>query len=203
MKNNTFYPKVSGQRGSILFETIRFVCVGLYRLSGWKFKGTLPEKHLFVAIGGPHTSNWDFAIFLSLAFYLRVKLNFFAKSSLFEGPFGWFFRWLGGQPVYRDENRDLVSQAAAFFDGQDQFVLAIAPEGTRSKGNKWKSGFYHIATKANVPIISAFIDAPNKTSGIFDMSLHPVGDYEADMKKFIAIFDTVEGVRPEKRSGYL
>jgi 1-acyl-sn-glycerol-3-phosphate acyltransferase len=202
MKRNTFHPKISGERGSILYEIVRFFWVGGYRLAGWSFKGELPEKHHFVAIGAPHTSNWDFPIWLAMALQYRINVAYMAKHTLFKGPFGWLFYWLGGIPVERSQNHNLVDQAAEAFAKFDQMMLAITPEGTRSHAKKWKSGFYHIAEKAKVDIVPAFIDYKAKKTGFFP-AITPTGDYEADVQKLAALYDTVEAKNPEQKGEYL
>ncbi|MEK7200340.1 MAG: 1-acyl-sn-glycerol-3-phosphate acyltransferase, partial [Bacteroidota bacterium] len=127
------------------------------RLMGWSLKGTFPY-HIkkCVMIVGPHTSSWDFVI--GIAFRSKVRIThtkFLGKAELFRGPFGFIFRKLGGFPVERFEQHNMVEEAAALFENHDSFVLALSPEGTRKKVERLRTGFYHIAKKAGVPIVMA------------------------------------------------
>src|SRR5687768_14288741 len=136
----------------------------IFRLLGWKIKGSFPAglKKYIVAIG-PHTSNWDFMVGIAARSILRMKkTKFLAKSQLFRPPFGWLFRSLGGYPVERTASNDMVRQVAHLFESHDTFVLAIAPEGTRKKVDKLRTGFYYIAKAARVPIIPVGFDFKKK-----------------------------------------
>ncbi|WP_308909674.1 lysophospholipid acyltransferase family protein [Pseudokordiimonas caeni] len=167
------------------------------RLTGWKKVGEVPDIPKFVAIAAPHTSNWDFPIFMAVVGAFRVRARFFGKHTLFDGPFGWLFYWLGGVPVERDTRAaaDMVEGAVKAFEAHDDFILGIAPEGTRSKVERWKTGFYRIAVAANVPILMAYLDASKKEVGLGPL-FYPTGDMTADMAAIHAFYADKQGINP-------
>ena len=107
-----------------------FTKIVLY-LVGWKVEGQLPDLPKFVLIGAPHTSNWDFAMFLAVVFILRANVHFMGKAELFRGPLGGFLYWCGGIPVDRTKSQGLVEQMVQTYRESDRFILMITPEGTR------------------------------------------------------------------------
>ena len=131
-------------------------------------------------IAAPHTSNWDLPFMLAVSYVLGVKPAWLGKRELFRGPLGWLLRRLGGVSVDRDRRTNLVEQAIAHFAAVDQIYLVIPPSGTRSRATQWKSGFYHIARGAGVPIICTFLDYRRKVGGIGPI-IHASGDVGADM----------------------
>lgn len=171
-----------------------------YRIAGWRPSGTLPAVSKMVILGASHTSNWDFLVFVGTVHAVGRRVRFIGKNSLFEGPFGGFFRGLGGLPVDRRAPQDLVSQITAEFARHDDFVLIIAAEGTRSFTTRWRTGFYRIALAAGVPIVCAGPDYPSRR-GVFGPVIHPSGDYAADMKPAFAFFRSLRPRHPE-RAGF-
>jgi 1-acyl-sn-glycerol-3-phosphate acyltransferase len=176
---------------------------GLFRLSlrilGWRVVGQLPDIPKFVIIGAPHTSNWDFVMFLALAFILKANVRYMGKKELFYWPYGWFFRWCGGVPVDRSKPHGLVEQTVEAIQEADHFQLVITPEGTRSLVEKWKMGFYHIAKGAGIPVVTGYLDSLTKTCGIgptFTLS----DDMEADVAAIKAFFKDKVGINPKKTS---
>ena len=157
--------------------------VAWYDWSGWTPSGEFPPYRKFVLMGASHTSNWDFLVFLGTVKALGRQVRFIGKLSLFKWPMGDFMRALGGVPVDRSSPQDLVSQIVAQFDSHEDFVLVIAPEGTRSATSRWRTGFYQIALKAGVPIVCAGPDYPSKR-GVIGPVIHPTGDMEADLPAF-------------------
>ncbi len=153
-------------------------------LSGWKAEGKIPSSiKKCVVIAAPHTTNWDFPIMLMTAFVLRVNVFWMGKHTLFRFPFGWLMKWLGGIPIDRRSRHDTVVTTIELFRATDgEFRLAIAPEGTRTRGGMWKTGFYHIADGAGVPIVLATINYRRKLCGIREV-FYPTGGDEADIKK--------------------
>jgi 1-acyl-sn-glycerol-3-phosphate acyltransferase len=121
------------------------------------------------------------------------------KDALFRWPFGPFFRWLGGLPIDRTKRTNTVSQCIEYFRENGEFVLGNAPEGTRKKVDRWKTGFYHIAMGAEVPIVFAFLDYEKKVGGIGGY-LVPSGDIELDMKKIMGFYSKISGKHPENFS---
>ena len=165
------------------------------RLRGWTINGTFPPDPRFIAIGAPHTSNFDFIVFLGVLGHFGRRARFIGKASLFKGPLGWLMRRLGGIPVQRDHPEGLVGQTAAAFEESEEMILVLAPEGTRERSTMWKSGFYHIALAAEVPVLPASISGPDKTVTI-GSPLTASGDLTADMDAIRASFDGVEGIQP-------
>jgi 1-acyl-sn-glycerol-3-phosphate acyltransferase len=130
---------------------------------------------------------------------LRVKINWLGKHTLFKCPYGWFMRLTGGIAVDRRAARGLVSSAADIIGEKDKIHLAVAASGTRGKRDYWKSGFYHIATEAQVPIVCGFLDYGKKECGL-GLSIMPTGDIKADMDQIRAFYADKTGKFPEKRS---
>lgn len=147
---------------------------------GWKKEGDLPDAPKLVLIAAPHTTNWDLPIMLALGFLLRAKLFWMSKESIFRWPFGGLLRWLGGIPIDRSKPNGVVGQCIERFETRETLILAVPPEGTRSKVRKWKSGFYHIAVGANVPIALGFLDYKRRRGGVHGL-FYPTGDYEKDL----------------------
>ena len=171
---------------------------GILRVFGWRLVGSFPEPRRYVVVGGPHTSNWDFPLGMMAARGFGVKISFIGKHTLFRRPFAWFFRWLGGIPIDRSRPGGMVEQTAEAFSTHDSLVLVIAPEGTRSATEVWKSGFYYIATAAHVPIIPAAVDAGRREVRLGE-PMHLSGDLAADMGLVREFFEGVRGIRPERQ----
>ncbi len=172
----------------------------ILKCMGWRVEGTPPTTSKYVVIVAPHTSNWDFPMALFISWYYRMKGAWFGKHEIFNWPLlGWFFRLHGGIPVDRRRSHGLVEQAVRVFQEREHLVLALAPEGTRAKCACWKSGFYHIALKANVPIALGYLDFQRKCGG-FGPLYYPTGDPETDLTHIRAFFDTVTPRHPVRRS---
>lgn len=182
---------------SRLERVVRWLLLQWFFRTGWTISGSLPPARKLVIMGASHTSNWDFLVFLGAVHALGRQVHFIGKHSLFGWPLGGFMRALGGVPVDRSAPQDLVSQIVAQFDARDDFVLVIAPEGTRAATRQWKTGFYQIAMKAGVPIVCAGPDYPNRR-GVFGPVIRPTGDYQADMKPAFAFFRTLTPRHPER-----
>jgi 1-acyl-sn-glycerol-3-phosphate acyltransferase len=170
----------------------------IFRILGWKITGDFPfELKKYIVAIAPHTSNWDFAVGLAARSILRItKTKFLAKSQLFRPPFGWIFSALGGYPVERSSNHDMVRQVASLFDTHDQFILAIAPEGTRKKVEKLRTGFYYIAKAARVPIIPVGFDFKKKEV-IIGEPLYASDDIIKDFSKLQVFYGRITGKNPE------
>lgn len=180
----------------LLTPMLRVISAALLKLTGWRAVGKPIANHRFVLIGAPHTSNWDFPVMLTVVLKLRLRLYWMGKESLFRFPFGGLMRWLGGIPIDRSRAHGVVDQVTQRYRENPQLVVLIPPEGTRSKVNEWRTGFYHIANNANVPILMGYIDAERKEAGLADF-FHPTGDVEADIKAIRAFYATKRGIRPE------
>lgn len=135
----------------------------LQTLLGWKIENKFPEElKKYIVIVAPHTSWIDFPIAILVRISQKVMIHFIGKSSLFKWPFGYFFKALGGTPVYKNKSNNLVEAVVDIFNSKEEFRLGLSPEGTRKKVAKWKTGFYYIAKGANVPIVMATLDFENK-----------------------------------------
>ena len=162
----------------------------------WKMTLNFPPTSKYVIIGAPHTSNWDFVYFLLLKFAAGINFNWIGKESLFHWPVGIVMRRLGGIPVDRSVRNKLVSQMVDLFNQRDQFIITIAPEGTRSKSDYWKTGFYYIAVGAGVPISLGFIDYCAKEIGIGPY-FFPTGDIQADFNRIKDFYAGKKGKYPQ------
>lgn len=147
-------------------------------------------------IAAPHTSNWDLPYMLMIAFALRVDIHWMGKASIFNAPFGGFMKWTGGIPVDRSQAGDVVAASVKQLSDADTLVLAVPPEGTRSKVSQWKTGFYRIADGANVPILMGFLDYGKKVGGI-ERVFTPTGDIEKDVAEIRSFYATVTGRKPQ------
>ncbi|MEZ5897043.1 MAG: lysophospholipid acyltransferase family protein [Parvularculaceae bacterium] len=175
------------------FEACRFLGLALYRAAGWRVEGEPPAASKFVVIAAPHTSNWDLPLMLGVALQFRIRLHWMGKDSLFKPPFGWFMRALGGIAIDRSKANNVVTQMIDVFSACEKLAVAIPPEGTRSKVRYWKTGFYHIAHGAGVPIALGFLDYRRKVGGI-GMTLTASGDYDRDLE---VIKNFYAGVTPK------
>jgi len=168
----------------------------LFKLNGWKIVGThvYPEKCLIIA--APHTSNWDFLIGRCYAYIIGVKPKYLIKSELFLPVLATFLKWNGGIPVYRKAKNNVVEQVVDMFENATQLHLGIAPEGTRTKVAKWKTGFYHITSRAKVPLLLFSMDYKKKEVGVI-AELMITGDFEKDMFFIQQQYANVTGKIPE------
>jgi len=182
----------------ILSEVYHYFAKIMLRLASWRVEGTLPDLPKFVLIGAPHTSNWDFVLFLGVIFSLRANVRFMGKAELFRFPIGWFFRYCGGVPVDRNKSTGLVEQMVKVSNESEKFILTIAPEGTRHHVQEWKRGFYHIAKSAGIPIVMAVVDGRHKTVRIGQV-FHPTDNIEADIKSIQEVFTGVVGIHPRRK----
>lgn len=159
----------------------------VFRLMGWRIEGQLPPLDKFVVIGAHHTSNWDFVLFIAAKFILRLNARWFGKHSIFRWPFGALMRYWGGIPIRRHLKLNTVEQAIEAFAEHRQFILVLSPEGTRRKVKRWKSGFYHIACGAGVPIVPAALDFQHRRI-VIGAPFQPTGNEEADLRQLLAFY---------------
>lgn len=186
---------IEDRRPSLLSTLVRKALVTFYRMRGWKAHGAPPADGRCVIIAAPHTSNWDFLYFIGLTEDIGIQPHFMAKDSLFRWPMGKFMRDMGGVPVVRSSRQNVVDTMAAEFARRDRFMLTIAPEGTRGKVGQWRTGFYHIAMKAGVPLVVGMMDYGTKTGGL-GPAIWPTGDYDADMARIFELYRTVTPKHP-------
>jgi 1-acyl-sn-glycerol-3-phosphate acyltransferase len=166
---------------------VNWILLTMYRRHGWTAVGTVPEPRRFVLIAAPHTSNWDFPYFLGLTQDVGIRPHFMGKKSLFRWPLGGFMRAMGGIEIDRSKSSNVVDQMVAEFARRAEFILTIAPEGTRGATKKWKTGFYQIAMAAKVPLVVGMMDYGRKTGGL-GPTIWPTGDYRADMAKVLDVY---------------
>ncbi len=170
----------------------------ILKLIGWHVDVTLPEEKKFVLIGAPHTTNWDLPLSLLCFWSAPINITWVAKKQLFAGPLNYFFRALGGVPVDRFVSTGFIEQVAQKFDGREEMIFGMAPEGTRSKTEYWKTGFYYIALAAKVPICLGYIDFPTRTIG-FGQTIFPSGDIDKDFEQIKLFYKNKKGRYPENQ----
>ena len=163
--------------------------------AGWHIDGTMPNEPKFVLIVAPHTSNWDFPLGIAALFAFGFRVSFMGKHTLFRGPLAIPMKWLGGIPVERAVKRDRVSESVAAFKASEKLILVIAPEGTRTYVPAWKTGFYHVAHGAGVPIVPVAFDFGPKVIRVGEPLL-PTGDRDADISRLREYFRTSTGKVP-------
>lgn len=175
-------------------------------LMGWKVEKNLPEGvDRCVMIASPHTSNWDFPFMRAAFSVLKIPVRFTIKDSWFKFPFNLIFGPLGGIAINRtprtpgEERPSTVEAMAALFEGRDRLVVLVTPEGTRSYRDEWKSGFYHVAKLAGVPICLGYLDYDKKIAGVGKV-VHLSDNMSADMKKIMAFYNEIGPKHPEKFS---
>ena len=169
----------------------------LLSVTGWRLVGEAPPGDKYVVILYPHTSNWDFPLSILSAWGLNVPVAFLAKDSLFKPPIGGIMRALGGIPVRRAANENLVAQVTRLVAERPKVALSLAPEGTRKKTDHWKSGFYHIALESKLPVVLGFIDGATRTLG-FGPRIELTGDKARDLETFRAFYADKRGLNPDQ-----
>lgn len=170
------------RKRSILSGIVRRIILLLYRWNGWKLDGHLPNLPKFVIAGAPHTSSWDFVFFIGATAEEGVEPNFMGKHTLFRGAMMNFMYDMGGIPIDRTKRSNVVDQVAEEFARRERLALVIAVEGSRTTDGSWKSGFYHIAQAAGVPIVPAWVCNSRKILG-FGEPVWPSGNYGEDLLK--------------------
>ena len=163
------------------------------RLMGWKIEGDFPSLNKFVLAVVPHTRNTDFIIGVLTRAVVDKKISYVGKKELFNPLTGWFFRALGGTPINRNSTENKVSSITKIFKEKEVFRMAIAPEGTRKKVDKWKTGFYYIAMEAEVPILLVNFNYALKQVGFLKL-FYPTGNIEKDFKEMESYFN--EAMQP-------
>lgn len=180
----------------VITPILRWLAIVVLKLIGWKAIGKEIENPKFVLIGAPHTSNWDFPLMLLIILKLRLQVFWMGKHTLFQFPFGAFMKWLGGIPINRSKSHNVVNDTVRLYRENAQLVILVPPEGTRKKVTEWKTGFYHIANNADVPILMGFLDANKKEAGLADF-FYPTGDIEADTKIIRGFYADKKGLLAE------
>jgi 1-acyl-sn-glycerol-3-phosphate acyltransferase len=185
------------RKPTLLSRLVRGFLLALYRWKGWTITGEAPTAKRCVILGAPHTSNWDFVFFLGTVTRLGLRPSFMGKLSLFRAPLTRFMYDMGGIPVdRRAKDRNYVEQMIAEFAKAKDLALVIAPEGTRGPIKGWRSGFYHIALGAGVPIFPAWVDNATMKGGI-GPAIMPSGDYAADLRRIAEFYYSVMPLHPK------
>ncbi len=166
---------------------MRGLLLRLFRLRGWRLEGARPAARRFVIVGAPHTSNWDFVFFIGTTHHFGITPRFMGKQSLFRWPLRRFMFDMGGVPVDRAKRGNYAEAMVAAFAAHDDFALVIAAEGTRSAVGKWRSGFWHIARGAGVPVVPAWVDHEAMTGGL-GPEIMPSDDFDADMARLAEFY---------------
>ena len=163
----------------------------MLRLAGWQFEGEPPRERKFVALAVPHTSNWDGAVLVALSQSIGLSISWMIKGSWVRGPMGVALRRVGAVAIDRSGTHNVVDSMVQEFRRRDELALALPPAGTRSRGTHWKSGFYHIAVGAGVPVVPGYLDYRRKRGGL-GPALYMTGDVRADMDRIRAFYATCE-----------
>ncbi|MGK0499007.1 MAG: 1-acyl-sn-glycerol-3-phosphate acyltransferase [Oceanicoccus sp.] len=180
----------------VISTVFGWLAVLLLKLIGWRIIDDKPQDDKYIIIAAPHTSNWDFVLFLLVAFSKGFDAHWMGKDALFPKLIKPFVIWLGGIPIDRSKANNAVEQMVEYFSSVDKLAVLITPEGTRKKVERWKTGFYHIALQANVPIYCAYIDAPTRTIS-FGEKFIPSGNLEQDMAAMQYSYIGKLGINPE------
>jgi 1-acyl-sn-glycerol-3-phosphate acyltransferase len=184
-------------RTPVLNRVLGLLAALLLKLIGWRVVGAPPACEKYVLIGAPHTSNWDFPLMLMAVLKLRLDVHWLGKDSLFPPPFAGLMRWLGGIAIDRSKTNRRVAQLVELYQRSRSLVVLIPPEGTRARVERWKSGFYHIAQGAGVPIVLGFVDAGRREVGLGPL-FQPSGDFDADMVRIQEFYRDKTGIRPQR-----
>jgi 1-acyl-sn-glycerol-3-phosphate acyltransferase len=180
---------------SLFARAVKSCIMALYTRQKWTAINRVPDIRRCVVIAVPHTSNWDFVYIMGAKQVLNIPLSFVGKSSLFRWPLGRMMRDMGGIAVDRSKSRNFVDAMIAEFARGGDFMLTIAPEGTRGKVRKWKTGFYHIAMGANVPLVVGVMDYAKKEVGLVK-AIWPTGNYANDMASVSEFYRTTTPRHP-------
>ncbi len=178
---------------------MKWLALKLVNLIGWRVVGEMPNHPKMVIIAAPHTSNWDYVLFLGVIAHFHLDVRVLIKKSVFWGPLGALLRHFGGIPVDRSEHHSLVPTATRAFEEADRLLLVITPEGTRSAVDHWHSGFWRIADAADVPILMAFVDGSTRTVG-FGPARKVDGDPDAWIAAAAEVYEGKTGWNASKVS---
>jgi 1-acyl-sn-glycerol-3-phosphate acyltransferase len=177
---------------------LRIVSGAVLRLRGWRVEGQRPDAPRFVAIAAPHTSSWDVPLMLAASLQVGIRLHWLGLSSYFRWPIAGLLRWLGGVPIDRGPAVSRVQRTAQLMALYDDIGVAISPEGSRGLVPHWRTGFYHLAVAADVPLVLTSLDYGRKRATI-GPTFTPTGDIEADVAEISAFYDGVEGRFPDQQ----
>ena len=175
------------RRGNKLMQVI---ANSLFRVSGWRITGEIPDEKKFIIVVAPHTSNWDFILGLITLFSLKMEIHWMGKHTIFRKPFAGLMKWLGGIPINRTSASGVVNETVTAYKEKEKLIITIAPEGTRQKVDKWKMGFYFIARKAEIPIVIAKLDYGTRHIE-FGPTIELTNDRDGDIQQIRDCFNDV------------
>ena len=173
----------------------RILAIMIFRLIGWKVIGLSVFPKRCLVICAPHTSNWDFFFAKCYGYILGISPGYLAKSELFLPILGKILKWNGAIPIYRSSSNNMVTQIVEMYNQRNNLIIGLSPEGTRSRVDRWKTGFYHIAHQADIPILFLKIDYKYKEIGVFNQ-LIPTGNYKKDILFIEKEFASVHAKKP-------
>jgi 1-acyl-sn-glycerol-3-phosphate acyltransferase len=177
---------------------LRFFSKILFKLTGWTCENEVPpELKKYVLIGAPHTSNYDFIFGICALSIMKLKTVYLAKKQLFVFPIKWIFTSTGGIPVDRSKKGNMVNMVVEMLRENKHMIVLIPPEGTRGKVERWKTGFYHAAVNAGVPIVLGYLDYSRKKGGLGQV-FYPTGNIKADFEVIKDFYRNIKGRHPEK-----
>jgi 1-acyl-sn-glycerol-3-phosphate acyltransferase len=168
----------------------------IFWISGWKALGQVPDLKKYVIVGAPHTSNWDFVYGMCAWKLYGIRPRYLIKKDLYVFPLSILFKATGGLPVDRSKSNSLTDSIVAMFNSREELIAIIPPEGTRKHVERWKTGFYYVSLRANVPIILGAMDYKRKVTYLSD-PFYPTGDIEKDFIRFREFFRNVSPRNPE------
>ena len=189
-------PQMPHTRGALL----RWLGSWILQRAGWRFEGVWPDVPKVVTIVAPHTSNWDFPVGLAAKWALNFDAHWWGKDTLFLPPLGWFMRANGGLPIDRKNASKVVEKTIAEMRAADRFALVLAPEGTRKKVAQWRSGFWHVAKGANVPICCVAFDWSRKVIRIGPTTMPVEADANEGISRIRGYYNDVQGYNPEQQA---
>jgi 1-acyl-sn-glycerol-3-phosphate acyltransferase len=167
------------------------------RIFGWRVDGQIPNLKRLLIIGAPHTSNWDFVYAMAAILGLNIRLRWLGKHTIFKPGVLWFMEWLGGIPINRSKPQDIVDNVARLVERENGIVIGLAPEGTRKKVDKWKTGFLRMAEATDCTIFMIGLDFARKRV-VLGESFEPTGDHEADLAAIMEHYKRYNGKYPER-----
>lgn len=179
-----------------IIRNLKRVSLFLLKWRSWTHHVVPADERKYVLILAPHTSNWDFLLMFPIGLLLQRRVKFMIKHSLFIGPMGSVLRWLGGIAVERSSSHNFVEQMVREFEQADEMVLIIAPEGTRSRVEDWRRGFYYIAQQAGIPVVSCYLDFGRRRAGVWE-PFYPTGNADLDLLAIRARYDEVTARYPD------
>ncbi len=183
----------------VISQIISLMARLFLKLAGWTIVGEAPKVPKYVMVGAPHTSNWDFIFGMAIALATGAECHWIGKHTLFRGPFNPIMRWMGGIPLDRNgrcRRGSLVEQTVCYYKQHHRLAIVVCPEGTRSLGDRWRTGFYHMAKNANVPIVLAFLDFKNRRGG-YGPTVRTSDNIDKDLHEIQAFYANIHGKHPE------